>query len=166
MVVPRLRVALAVAALLSGLALLVALGSEWWGGLVPCALCLVERWPYRVAAAVAVVGLLLPRRLARLALGGVVLALLVGAAAAAVHVGVEGGWWPSLLPQCQAPRYAGGTLAQRLAQMPAHPSKACEDPTYLIPALPVSMAQMNLAFALALGAGLATFAWRSRRSQP
>lgn len=166
MMVPRFRVALAVAALLSGLALLVALGSEWWGGLVPCALCLVERWPYRVALAVALVGLVLPRQLARLALAGVVLALLVGATAAATHVGVERGWWPSPLPQCQAPRYVGGTLAQRLAQLPAHPSKACEDPTYLVAAIPVSMAQMNLALALALAAGLATFAWRSRRSEP
>jgi disulfide bond formation protein DsbB len=95
-----------------------------------------------------------------------VLALLAGAGVAAAHVGVEAGWWPSPLPQCQAPRYSGGTLAQRLAQMPAHPSKACEDPTYLVPGVPVSMAQMNLLFALALAAGLATFGWRSRRSEP
>ena len=166
MIVPRLRVALAVAVLLSGVALLVALGAEWWGGLVPCALCLVERWPYRAVVALGLAGLLLPRRLARLALAGVVLALLAGAAAAAVHVGVERSWWPSPLPQCQAPRYTGGSLSQRLARMPAHPSKACEDPTYLIPSVPVSMAQMNLAFALALAGGLATFAWRSRRSEP
>ncbi len=31
-------------------ALAVALGSEHYGGLVPCALCLLERWPYRIAA--------------------------------------------------------------------------------------------------------------------
>ena len=166
MILPRLRVALAFAALASGLALLVALGSERWGGLVPCALCLVERWPYRVAMLLGVIGLALPRHLARLALAAVVLALLAGAVAAAVHVGVEAGWWASPLPQCQAPRYSGGTLAQRLAQMPAHPSKACEDPTYLVPGLPVSMAQMNLVFALALAVGLATFGWRSRRSEP
>ncbi len=151
------------ATLASGLALAVALGAERWGGLVPCALCLVERWPYRLAMALGLIGLVLPRRLV---LAGVVLALLAGAGVAAVHVGVEAGWWPSPLPQCQAPRYTGGTLAQRLAQMPAHPSKACEDPTYLLPALPVSMAQMNLVFALALAGGLATSAWCSRRSEP
>ncbi len=166
MILPRLRVALAFAVLASGMALLVALGSERWGGLVPCALCLVERWPYRVAIVLGLAGLALPRHLARLALAAVVLALLAGAGVAAAHVGVEAGWWPSPLPQCQAPRYSGGTLAQRLAQMPAHPSKACEDPTYLVPGVPVSMAQMNLLFALALAAGLATFGWRSRRSEP
>lgn len=166
MMVPRLRVMLALAVLLAGLALFVALASEWWGGLVPCALCLVERWPYRVAIALGLLGLALPRHLARLALGGVVLALLGGAVAAAVHVGVERGWWPSPLPECMAPTLYHGTMAERLAHMPAQPSKACEDPTYLIPRLPVSMAQMNLAFALALAATLATFGWRTRRSDP
>ena len=166
MTIPGFRLALAVAALACGFALLVAVGSEWWGGLVPCALCLVERWPYRVAAVMALLGLALPLRLARLALAGVVLASLAGAVVAGVHVGVEAGWWASPLPQCQAPRFSGGSLAQRLAQMPAHPSKACEDPTYLIPSLPVSMAQMNLLFALALAGGLATWGWRSRRSEP
>lgn len=166
MTVGRVRLALAVATLASGLALLVALASERWGGLVPCALCLLERWPYRVAMALGLVGLALPRPWARLALAGAVLALLAGAAVAMTHVGVERGWWPSPLPQCQAPSYAGGTLAQRLARMPARPSKACEDPTYLIEAVPLSMAQMNFLFALALAAGLATFGWRSRRSEP
>ncbi len=166
MTMSRPRIALSVAVVMSGLALLVAFGAQWWGGLVPCALCLVERWPYRVAVALGVVGLLLPRRFAPVALVGVVLALSAGAVAGGVHVGVERGWWPSPLPQCQAPRYSGGTLAQRLARMPARPSKACEDPTYLVPAIPVSMAQMNLLFALALAAALATSAWRSRRSEP
>ncbi len=157
---------LAVTVLLAGLALFVALASEWWGGLVPCALCLVERWPYRVAIALGLLGLALPRRLARLMLAGVMLALLAGAGAATVHVGVEQGWWPSPLPECIAPTLYRGTMAERLAHMPAQPSKACEDPTYLIPHLPVSMAQMNLAFALALAAALATFWWRTRRSDP
>jgi disulfide bond formation protein DsbB len=30
------------------------------------------------------------------------------------------------------------------------PSKPCDDPTYLIPFLPISMAAMNMIFALAL----------------
>jgi disulfide bond formation protein DsbB len=40
--------------------------------------------------------------------------------------------------------------------MPARPSKPCDDPTYLIPGLPVSMAAMNLIFALAMTAITAT----------
>ena len=107
MFLPRLRVALLVSALAAALALGVALGSEAWGGLVPCALCLVERWPYRVAIAVAVLGRLLPRPFARLALWLVLASVLAAAAAAAVHVGVEQGCWPSPLPECAAPRVAG-----------------------------------------------------------
>ena len=166
MMVPRLRLMLMLGVIVSAAALFVATASEWWGGLVPCALCLVERWPYRAAVAFGLLGLVLPRRLARLALLAVILALLAATAAGLLHVGVEQGWWPSPLPECMAPTLYHGTMAERLAHMPAQPSKACEDPTFLIPALPVSMAQMNLILALALAAILATFGWRTRRSQP
>jgi disulfide bond formation protein DsbB len=138
--------------------LFAAFATEWWGGLVPCALCLVERWPYRVAIGLGVVGMALPRLLLRwmFVLYGV--AMLGGVAAGVVHVGVEQGAWPSPLPECMAPNLSGLSMAERLARMPARPSKPCEDPTYLVPGLPVSMAAMNLVAALGL-AGLAF--WRA-----
>lgn len=163
MMVPRLRVVLLVATLLCAVALGVALASENWGGLVPCALCLVERWPYRVAIGLGVAGMLLPRLFARIALLLMLLSLLAGAGAAAVHVGVESKWWPSPMPECMAPNMSGLSIAQRLARMPATPSKACEDPTYLIPAVPVSMALMNLIYALAVAAWIGEFLWTTRR---
>jgi disulfide bond formation protein DsbB len=76
---------------------------------------------------------------------------------------VEQGWWPSPLPECAAPNLSGLSISERLARMPAHPSKPCDDPTFLIPSLPVSMAAMNMIFALVLAAGLAIFALRNRR---
>jgi disulfide bond formation protein DsbB len=164
MMFARLRVVLALSALAAAAALGTAFATEWWGGLVPCALCLLERWPYRVAIALGVVGLVLPRPWARLAGWLVLLAMLVAAGLAFVHVGVELKYWPSPLPECAAPHFASGSIAQRLASMPLRPSKPCDDPTYLIPALPVSMAQMNLLFALAFSGLLATFLWRSSRS--
>jgi len=142
------RAALA-ATILSGAALAVALASEAWLGLVPCALCLWERWPYRIAIALGLLALLLPR-FRRPLLWLMALALLAGAGLGLVHVGVEQGWWPSPLPECAAPNLGGGTMAERLARMPALPAKPCDEPTYLIPGLPVSMALMNLLFALAL----------------
>ena len=149
-------------------ALGVALGSERWGGLVPCALCLVERWPYRVAAVLALLAFLLPRRWQR---GDWVLWLIVAtmaasAAAATVHVGVEQGWWPSPLPECAAPSFGGGSIAERLARMPATPSKPCDEPTYLIPGLMVSMAGLNLALGLALGGFIAMSLARKPRRTP
>ncbi len=164
MMVPRLKFALLICALASLAALGVALGSERYGGLVPCALCLVERWPYRVAAVIATLGLFLPRPYAWLSLVLCILVLLGAAGAGFLHVGVEQGWWESPLPECMAPRLTGLTIAQRLAQMPTAPSMACEDATYLIPSIPVSMAAMNMWFALALSFCLSLFAYRTQRS--
>ncbi len=132
-----------------------ALASERWLGLVPCALCLWERWPYRVAITLGLLALALPRRAARLALTAATVSLLAGAALAATHVGVEQGWWPSPLPECAAPSLGGGSIAERLARMPATVSKPCDEPTFLVPGLPVSMASMNLVLALALAGFLA-----------
>ncbi len=144
-----------VAILASAAALGGALASERWLGLVPCALCLWERWPYRVAIALGLLALALPRRGARWVLTLAALAALSGAALAAVHVGVEQHWWPSPLPECAAPSLGGGSIAERLARMPATVSKPCDEPAFLLPGLPVSMAAMNLGLALALAGFLA-----------
>ncbi len=152
------------AALAALLALGVAQGTERFGGLVPCALCLLERWPYRVGLVVALLAGLLPARGARPLLGLVVLAGLAAAALGVVHVGVEQHWWPSPLPECAAPRFTtGGGFAARLASMPARPDKPCDDPTYLVPGLPVSMAQMNVLYALALAGGVWALLVQRRR---
>jgi len=139
----------------SAVALGGALASERWLGLVPCALCLWERWPYRLAIVLGLLALVVPRRFTRWALAAATLAVLAGAGLAALHVGVEQGWWPSPLPECAAPSLGGGSIAERLARMPATVSKPCDEPTYLVPGLPVSMAAMNLALALALAGFLA-----------
>jgi disulfide bond formation protein DsbB len=49
--------------------------------------------------------------------------------------------------------------------MPAKPAKPCDDPTFLIPGLPVSMAAMNLLYALAFAILLSVVLWRDRRTQ-
>ena len=149
-----------IAAIAGALALGVALASERGLGLVPCALCLWERWPYRVVIALALAAALLPGRWARGALLAAAVVCLAGAGLAGLHAGVERGWWPSPLPECAAPRLGGGSIAERLARMPATPAKPCDEPTFLLPGVPVSMAAMNLIFALALTAFLATSAAR------
>jgi disulfide bond formation protein DsbB len=149
--------------LAAGAALAAALAIEIWGGLVPCALCLLERWPYRAAIVLALLALLVPLPIARVLLVLVVLTLLADVALAFVHVGVEAHWWPSPLPECAAPRFIAGSIAERLAHMPARPAKPCDDPSYLIPGLPVSMAAMNFIYALAFAIVLTIFLWRSDR---
>ncbi len=147
----------------SALALGIAIASERFGGLVPCALCLLERWPYRIAIGLGVIAGLVPWRAVRPMLAVLALCFVLAAGLAATHVGVEQGYWPSPLPECAAPRAIQGSIAQRLAAMPAHPAKPCDDPTYLVPGLPVSMAMMNLILALALIVLTAAGAlWRRR----
>ena len=162
MALARYQTAAALSVSGAALALGIALASERWGGLVPCALCLWERWPYRLAIVFGLVTLAVPERAARPFLFLVLLSFAAAAALAAVHVGVEQGYWPSPLPECAAPFVDRGSIAERLARMPAVPAKPCDEPTFLLPFLPVSMAAMNLLYALALAAALAIFLWRSR----
>jgi disulfide bond formation protein DsbB len=144
---PREHTIAALALLAAALPLAIAEAAERLGGMVPCALCLLERWPYRVAIVLALVACFVPAVLARATLALVALVMLAGAALGGVHVGVEQGWWPSPLPECAAPRITGGSLAARLAAMPARPAKPCDAPTFLVPHLPLSMAAMNLIYA-------------------
>jgi disulfide bond formation protein DsbB len=144
------------AALLAAAAPLLAMGSERWPGLAPCALCLWQRWPYWLAAAIAAAALLLPPAWRGAALRLAAVAVLGSGAVALVHVGVEFGWWPSPLPACLAPVATGQSVDDLLRSLAPMPAKPCDEPAFLIPFLPVSMAQMNLLYA----AGLAAFIWR------
>ena len=146
-----------------GAALLFASGSETWLGLVPCALCLLERRPYQLGAAIALIALLLPKQTARAVCWLLVAVLACGAALSLVHVGVEQHWWPDPLPSCRAPDFSGMTMAQRLAAMPARPAKPCEDPDYLISGLPMSFSQMGLLYAVAVLTGVAMLLSRETR---
>jgi disulfide bond formation protein DsbB len=160
---PAPRKLAVIAALGAAAALAVAYGSETWQDLVPCALCLVERWPYWAALVLGLLAAIAPRGLIQPLLVLAILCLLADAAIAAVHVGVELEWWPSPLPECAAPRIGGTSIAERLAQMPPRPAKPCDEPSYLIDGLPLSMAAMNLIFALAFSAALAISLSANRR---
>ncbi len=164
MVIPSMRSLALLSAIAAGLALGIAEVSEHWGGLVPCALCLVERWPYRAAIVLGLIAFVVPRPVARWLLVLSVVTLLVGAALAFVHVGVELHYWPSPLPECAAPTLGTGSIAERLAQMPARPAKPCDAPTFLIPGLPLSMAAMNLIYAVVFVVALAMGLWRNWRT--
>jgi disulfide bond formation protein DsbB len=164
MTLPSIRPALLLAGLAAGAALAVAWYAETALGVVPCALCLVERWPWRIAVASCLLGLALPFRWDRLVLAAAALSVFVTVVVAAVHVGVEQGLWPSPLPGCAAPRLGGGSIAERLASMPARPAKPCDEPTYVIAALPLSTAMLNLLYGLAFSATAATYLRLTRRS--
>ncbi len=141
-------------------AALAALGVAYWAQdfllLVPCPLCLLERWPYRIVIGLGVLAALLPRGAARALLGLAVLVLLGGAAIAFVHVGVEFHWWNSPLPECNGNFDPG-------APLPLTPAKPCDEPTFLIPRLPVSMAAMNFIYAVAFALVLLSYVLKKPR---
>ena len=136
------------------LASVLALGVVWWVEnilhIMPCELCLVERWPWRILLLVGLIDIVLPG-----VAGGPVLWLSVPLLVASIglafcHAGVEWGWWPSPLPGCHAPHIHGTTMAERLASMPLLPGKPCDYPTYLVPAVPLSMSVLGGLYAAAV----------------
>jgi disulfide bond formation protein DsbB len=159
---PGMAAALALA-LLAAAAPLLARLSEDWLGLAPCALCLWQRWPYWVAAVVALAAAFVPgRALRRGMVAAAAVAVLASGAVGAFHLGVEQGWWPSPLPGCRAPTAAGtgASVDELLRGLAAAPAKPCDAPAYPVPGLPLSMAAMNLLYALGLG-GIALI-WAAR----
>ena len=138
---------------------LAALGTAYYAQYVlrlsPCELCLYERWPYRLAAALGLLALLLPR-LGRVALSLAGLVMLAGAGIAFLHIGVEQGWWNSPLPECNGALTPG-------APLPLIPAIPCDRPVFLIPHLPISMATMDFCAALAFAIVLLAYVYNSRR---
>jgi disulfide bond formation protein DsbB len=147
-------------ALLVALGALAALGVAYWAQdillLVPCPLCLWERWPYRVVIALGILAALLRPASGRFVLGLAALALLAAAALGLLHTGVEFHWWKSPLPECNGILRPG-------APLPMIPAKPCDEPTFLIPPLPVSMAAMNFIYATAFAFSLLAYLSRKPR---
>jgi len=150
----------ALVALIAAAAPLFAQASEGWLGLVPCELCLWQRWPYW-AAAVAAMAAAVRQRAARpllVAAGGFAA---LSAAIGLFHLGVELGWWPSPLPGCAVVSTgAARSVEDLLAGLRAAPAKPCDEPAFLVPGLPVSMAAANAVCGLALAALAARLASR------
>ncbi|HQT63758.1 MAG: hypothetical protein B7Z75_01920 [Acidocella sp. 20-57-95] len=142
---------------LGGLAaLVVAYWAQFILLLMPCPLCLWERWPYRVAIALGLIAMLCRPPTGRLILNFAVVALLAGVLIAGLHVGVEWQFWPSPLPECNGILTPG-------APLPLTPAKPCDEATYLIPGLPISMAMMDLIYALGLALLVVTYISRKPR---
>lgn len=162
---PAPQIAALIVAVLAGAVLAAAEATQHWGGVVPCALCLLERWPWRAVVVLGLIGVVVPHRVATWLLGLCIVVLLVSVGLGVLHVGVEQGAWKSPLPECAAPQISGTTLAERLASMPARPAKPCDAPTYLVPTVPVSMAAMNLIASLVLAGLIGAYLARGERGR-
>ena len=145
-----------VAVILAGL---YALGAAYYGEfvehLVPCPLCYIERWPYRIIIVLGLLGMVLPLRIARASLWLASVTMFTDACIALVHVGAERHWWQSPLPECNiAPAQFGA--------LPLRPSASCDRPVFPVHGLPVSFATLDLLYALVTGAIISVYLIQTR----
>jgi disulfide bond formation protein DsbB len=152
--------------LLASIAILgAAFAFQHLGGLQPCVLCIWQRYPYGVAIAVAVIGLLLSGRPSamRAALVLCAAAFLVGGGIAAFHVGVEQGWWEGTA-SCGSTRPPSASIEELRARLMAAPVVRCDEVAWSL--FGVSMAGYNVLLSIALAALALTAAARPSRVRP
>jgi disulfide bond formation protein DsbB len=119
------------AALMAG-----ALGSQYIGGLVPCEMCVWQRWPHYGAIGLGLLAFALPQRWV-VALGG--LAILTSGIIGAWHAGVEYHWWQGLTQCSQIP--VGGSGGDSIANIMKTPLVRCDQAQWTL--LGVSLAGYN-----------------------
>jgi disulfide bond formation protein DsbB len=134
----------------SAIVLGAALYSQYWGGLVPCELCVLQRWPWAVAITIAIVALFVGQRRSlrwiALVLG---LVFLVSIGFAFYHVGVEQHWFAG--PSACTQRTAAPTTLEEMRQRILNaPVVRCDQPQWSL--YGVSLAGWNLlaSFVMAL----------------
>ncbi len=133
--------------LLSLALLLGAFAFQYVGGLAPCHLCILQRWPHGIAVVLGLLVLVMQWRGLALVAG---LVVLVGAGIALYHAGVELGWWPG--PEtCTAPAPGGDVAAGALLdQILATPVVLCDAVAWSF--LGISMAGWNAILSLGIAA--------------
>ena len=124
--------------------LLGAWGFQYLGGLAPCAMCIWQRWPHAVAAALGPVGLAIPG--AMVPVFGA-LAALCTAAIGLYHTGVERGWWEGP-NSCTSGSIEGLSTDELLNQILEAPLVQCDQVAWEF--LGLSMASWNALASLAL----------------
>lgn len=159
---PRFAPAFVLAASIATLG--AAFGFQYIGGLVPCVLCLYQRWPYAITIALSLTALALLRRTeGQYAARGIVYlcgaVFLAGAGIAVFHVGVEQHWWQGT-PECGV--LSGGKTLQDLKESLEHgPIVRCDQPQWTM--FGVSMAGYNAILSILL-AGFCALAPRLKRA--
>lgn len=133
--------------LLGSVALLLgALAFQYLGGLAPCHLCLLQRWPHAIAIVLGLVVLAWPVR-ALAALAGLV--VLAGAGIAVYHVGIEQAWWAGPTT-CTAPDPGAMEAGELLDQILETPVVLCDAIAWQL--WGISMAGWNAILSLGIAA--------------
>ena len=152
------RSGLIILAMAGSLAMLAgAFAFQYIGGLAPCHLCLLQRWPHAAAVGLGLLALAIPGRL--LPLAGAAAALTT-AGIGIYHTGVERLWWAGPT-SCSAGSIAGLDVKDLLdPSIVVAPVVRCDEVAWQM--LGLSMASWNVALSLGL-ALIWLMAARSRR---
>jgi len=126
-----------------------ALTMQWGFNVPPCDLCIWQRYPYGVVAAVSLLCLSWRpyRRQTVILLGLCAITYLVSTGFAIVHTGVERHWWESPLT-CMGPSLQGSSLEELRQALLQTKDVPCDEIPWAIFGL--SMANLNVAGSLAL----------------
>jgi disulfide bond formation protein DsbB len=122
--------------------------SQYWGGLLPCELCLKERWPWAIAIVVAFVAMMVGSRPALPWVAALLAAVFaVSSGLAFYHVGVEQRWFagPSV---CAEAAGTPTTLAALKAELAHQQPVRCDEPAWSL--FGVSLAGWNLVASLVM----------------
>ena len=132
--------------LLSALALGGALVGQYMFGLHPCELCIYQRVPFVVTIILGLVAFFWTnKRLHLIMLSGLV--LLINAAIAFFHSGVERKWWAGLTG-CSTPDMSG-SIDELMARIQETAVTRCDEISWSFMGL--SMANYNVAYCIILG---------------
>ena len=135
-----------------------ALLSQYWGGLDPCELCLLERWPWWAAIAISALVWIAGNKLPLIG-AAMVLALVffVSAGLGFYHVGVEQHWFPGP-SACTASGAAATSVDALRAQLLGKQPVMCDEVQWSL--FGISLAGFNLIGSLVMAAFCAgTAAW-------
>jgi len=132
----------------SAIVLGTALLSQYWGGLAPCELCLMQRWPWAAAIVISLVVVLVGER-AGLAWVALLLGLVfaIGVVFAFYPVGVEQHWFAGPTA-CTASEGGAMTLEQMKQQILGTAPVLCDRPAWTL--FGVSLAGWNLLASLVM----------------
>lgn len=158
------RTAFLITLLVSLGALAAAFIAQFVYHLKPCILCLWQRLPYALLALDALGFLLLEKKFKPylgFALFGMALVALAGAGLAFAHIGVEQKWWV-IGAGCPVEPLGEKTSAEALAALLATPQAPCDETSWWILGIPVTL--WNTLLSLALAAYLFTVSMRAPKS--
>ena len=133
-----------------------AIGSQYIGHLVPCEMCMWQRWPHVAAIALALVAIAL-RGQPSASRGFVLLAalaILVSGGIGVYHAGVEYHWWQG------PPRCTGGGF-HSLEDLMKAPVVMCDVPQWTL--AHISLAGFNAIFSILAGLAVIVLAARKGR---